>query len=290
MPPSQSLYQRVTATIIAELESGAVPWVRPWKAVSAHGGHLPHNAITGRPYHGINVPILWVQAGTKGYPTHGWLTFQQAKEAGARVRKGEHGTIVVFTKKLRIKDEESDEEKQIPMLRTFTVFNRDQVDNLPEPPPDTHGTYFERLHRAEMFILGTGADIRYGGNEACFLPELDFVQVPPLERFKQREPFYSTTLHELTHWSGHPSRLDRNLAGRFGSQAYAAEELIAELGAAFLCAHLGITGDLRHAGYIQNWLRLLRSDDRAVFTAAAKAQQAADFLCSLSGGGDDAVE
>ena len=143
---AQELYRSVTNTTVAELEQGAAPWLMPWKTIPANGGYLPHNAIAGRAYHGINIPILWHQASGKGYPTHAWITFKQAQERGASVRKGEKATQVVFTKKLRVKDEESDEEKQISMLRRFYVFNRAQVEGLPDPPQQKPTTERERLH------------------------------------------------------------------------------------------------------------------------------------------------
>ena len=276
------LYQEVTDRIVSELERGAVPWTKPWKTRPTNGGFLPHNAVTGRAYHGANVPILWMQADMLGYPTHSWLTYKQATEAGGQVRKGEKATGVVFTKKLRIKDVLTEEEKQISMLRGYFVFNRHQVDGLPDQPDAPEVPLEARHSGAEAFIAATHATIRYGGNEACFVPSLDYIEMPPFSAFKTAEGFYCTELHETVHWSGHESRLDRNLNNRFGTRAYAAEELVAELGAAFLCAHLGIEGELRHTGYIAKWIELLKHDERAIFTAAAKAQQAADFLRGFS--------
>jgi antirestriction protein ArdC len=282
MSSTSQLYQTVTAAIVAELEAGAAPWLKPWKTSPAYGGYLPHNAVTGRPYHGINIPILWLKADQRGFATHAWLTFNQAKAKGATVRRGEKATEVVFTKKLRITDPATDEERQVSMLRCFKVFNRAQMDGLPEPSPVRSVTEAERLHQAETFITAIGADIRHGGNEAAFYPEPDYIVMPPFSAFKTREGYYATELHELGHYSGHISRLARDLSGRFGTRAYAAEELVAEMTSAFLCAHLGITGELRHAGYLFTWIELLRADDRAIFTAAAKAQQAADYLRAFS--------
>ncbi len=275
------LYQEVTDRIVAELETGAAPWLKPWKTSIANGTSLmPSNAATGRSYHGINIPILWHAAGERGYPTHQWLTFNQAKERGGSVRKGEKATQVVFTKKLRIKDKETEEEKQISMLRGYYVFNAVQVEGLPvreitlSPPSDQE----HRQSRVDAFIAATRADIRHGGNEAAYMPALDYIVMPPFGAFRTTEGYFATSLHELGHWSGHESRLDRNLEGRFGTRSYAAEELVAELTSAFLCAHLGVTCELRHAGYLSKWVELLKADNRAIFTAAAKAQQAADFL------------
>lgn len=279
------LYQEVTDRIVAQLETGDVPmWLKPWKTSVANGMTLlPSNFATGRSYHGINVPILWGAADDRGYPTPQWLTFKQAKEKGASVRKGERATQVVFTKKLRITDRETEEEKQISMLRAYFVFNVAQVEGLPErenlAPPMTPD---ERDTKLALFFAATHADIRHGGNQACYVPSLDYIQMPPYGAFKSIEGYHATKLHELGHWTAHATRLDRNLTGRFGTRAYAAEELVAELTAAFLCAHLGVTGELRHAGYIKNWIELLKHDERAIFTAAAKASSAADYLRAFS--------
>jgi antirestriction protein ArdC len=286
------IYESVTRSIIEEMERGAVPWVRPWKTNRHNAGSvIPANAITGRSYSGINVPILWASADSNGYPTHAWMTFKQAETRGAHVRKGERGTHVVFTKLVDVKGDDDEIERR-SMLREYTVFNVAQIEDFamtetPLPPES------ERLAAAEAFVAATKADIRYGGDKACFVPSLDFVAIPVASSFTSIASFYATALHELGHWSGHKSRLDRDLSGRFGSSAYAAEELVAEFAAAFLCAHLGITGELRHAGYIANWLDLLRRDNRAIFTAASKASQAADYLRSFSGhaanSADDAI-
>ena len=275
------IYENVTRAIIEEMERGAVPWVRPWKTDRHNvGSVMPGNAITGRSYSGINIPILWASAGSNGFPSHAWLTFKQAQDHGAQVRKGERGTHVVFTKPIVFKGEDDEIEKR-SMLREYTVFNVTQVEGLmfeqrPLPPAP------ERIAAADAFIAATDATLRHGGDRACFIPALDLINLPPASSFKSTESYYSTALHELGHWSGHKPRLDRNLSGRFGTRAYAAEELVAEFTAAFLCAHLGITGELRHAGYLADWLDLLRHDDRAIFTAASKASQAADYLRSFS--------
>lgn len=274
-----AVYEAVTRSIITELEQGTAPWVKPWKD-GKRIGILPTNAITGRCYNGINIPILWHAADTRRYPTNAWLTFKQALAKDACVRKGEKGTQIVFTKRMSVKNGEADEERQISMLRAFAVFNVAQVDGLeatdavPASPP-AEGA-------ADAFAQATGADIRHGGDKAFFVPSMDFIVLPDRESFESVQHYRSTKLHELVHWSGHRSRLDRDLNNRFGTSAYAAEELVAELGAAFLCAHLGVEGQLRHAGYIDSWLALLKKDERAIFTAASKASAAADYLRSFS--------
>lgn len=267
------LYSEVTARILAELETGAAPWVKPW---TASGPVMPQNAITGRLYNGINVLILWMTAQSRLYPENRWLTFKQAIEAGGAVRKGEKGTQVVLVKRISVGEDE--EERLIGMLKTFTVFNVAQIEGLDAPAaaptvPETS---------VSAFVAATGAEVRHGHDMAFYSPGHDAVCLPNPDAFRGQGHYEATVLHELTHWTGHKDRLNRDLSGRFGTKSYAAEELVAELGAAFLCAHLGIDGELRHAGYIDTWLTLLREDNRAVFTAAAKASQAADYLRSFS--------
>jgi antirestriction protein ArdC len=272
------LYERVTNTIIAELETGTAPWVRPWKGSA--GGFLPQNFATGRHYNGINICILWHEAEQKGYGVPQWMTFQQAIQKGACVRKGEKGTTVVFVKKLRVGEDEN--QRTVGMLKTFTVFNVAQIDGLPEPEATPDRPEPERDAAADAFIEATQADIRRGGDMAAFIPSKDYITIPFEKDFRGMEHFYATALHELSHWTGAKHRLNRDLTGRFKTASYAAEELVAELSAAFLCAHLGIQGELRHAAYIESWLTLLREDSKAIFTAASKASQAADYLRAFS--------
>jgi antirestriction protein ArdC len=220
-------------------------------------------------------------------PTSRFVTFKQAQEAGGTVRKGEHGTRVYFVKQLRVKGEgESEEERLVPMMREYTVFNVAQCEGLPvaitvgKPQrvrnPDT------RDELADAFLAATSAEIREGSGEAYYAAGADFISMPAFAAFKGADHFYGVAFHELSHWTGHKSRLDRDLSGRFGNAQYAAEELIAELGAAFLAAEFGFDGDVRHAGYIATWITLLRSDKRAFFTAASRAQGAADYLRGLA--------
>ena len=278
----RDLYSEVSARIVAELEAGAAPWVKPWSATA--GLNVPQNAVTNRPYSGCNVILLWL-ARNRGWPTPRFLTFKQAIEAGGNVRKGEHGTKVYFVKQLQIKDGEEDA-RLVPMMREYTVFNVAQCENLPDGVkagkpmrvrnPDT------RDASADEFLRSTRADIRDGHGEAYYVPSHDFISVPAFEAFKGADHFYCTAFHELTHWTGHQSRLDRDLKNRFGSHEYAAEELIAELGAAFLCAEFGFDGDVRNAGYIATWIELLKADKRAFFTACNRASKAAEYLRGLA--------
>ena len=276
-----ALYESVTQSIIKDLEAGVAPWTKPWKS-GARGGLLPFNAVSNRSYNGINIPILWAAAHARGYPTHGWLTYKQAQAAGAQVRAGEKSTTVVFTKKLTLKDDE-DVEKQIGMLRTFNVFNEWQMEGLPQAALQEQQPLPQLQDNAQRFINATGAYIRHGGDRAYYQAAGDLISLPPEASFESRAYYIATALHESVHWTGAKHRLDRDLTGRFRTQSYAAEELVAELGAAFLCAHLNVEGKLRHAEYIGHWVKLLKSDDRAVFTAASKASQAADYLRAFSG-------
>jgi antirestriction protein ArdC len=281
----RDLYGEVSTRIITELERGAAPWVKPWAATP--GQNVPQNAVTNRPYSGCNVILLWL-ARNRGWSTPRFLTFKQAMEAGGHVSKGEHGTKVYFVKQLQVKKGEGDDAdtRLIPMLREYTVFNVEQCENLPESVtrgrpmrvrnPDTRDAL------ADQFLRSTRADIREGHGEAYYAPSKDFISMPAFEAFKGADHFYCTAFHELAHWTGHKSRLDRDLKNRFGSRDYAAEELVAELGAAFMCAEFGFDGDVRHAGYIATWIELLKADKRAFFTACGKASKAVDYLRGLA--------
>jgi antirestriction protein ArdC len=281
----RDLYSEVTARIIAELEAGAVPWIKPWSATP--GANVPCNAVSNRPYSGSNVILLWM-ARAAGYRTPRFLTFKQAIELGGHVRKGERGTKVYFVKQLEVKEGADDNSpvRLIPMMREYSVFNVDQCEGLPDSiatgkpmrvrNPDT------RDDLADQFLRSTGADIREGHGEAYYVPSRDFISMPAFEAFKGADHFYSVAFHEVTHWTAHGSRLDRDLKNRFGSKNYAAEELVAELCAAFLCAEFGFNNDLRHAGYIGHWIELLKGDKRAFFTACSQASKAADYLRGLA--------
>jgi len=280
----RDLYAEVSARIIAELERGAAPWVKPWSATA--GSNTPCNAVSGRPYSGSNIVLLWL-ARDRGWPTPRFLTFKQAIEAGGNVRRGEHGARVIFVKQLQIRDDDGeDETRLIPMLREYTVFNVAQCENLPESikagQPMRIRNPDARDGLADEFLRSTDADIREGSGEAYYLSGHDFISMPAFAAFKGADHFYNTGFHELIHWTGHRMRLDRDLRNRFGSRAYAGEELVAELGAAFLSAEFGFDGDVRHAGYIAIWIDLLKSDKRAFFTACARAQAAADYLHGLA--------
>lgn len=284
--PRVSLYDEVTAQIIAQLEEGFFPWVRPWSGGNAVTG-LPRNAISGRHYSGINILILWGAVIDGGYPSQDWLTFRQALAAGGCVRKGEKGRTVFYADRFTPDDDgqgQGDKPRSIPFLKRFTVFNAAQCDGLPERLTAEPAPLPEReLHeQAEGLIAATGADFRTGGTKAFYNPSGDFVQVPPQPAFTHQIDYYRTALHELGHWTGHRSRLDRDQSGGFGCAKYAREELCAELASAFLCAALGIVPTVRHADYLGSWLAVLRQDNRAIFKAASAASKAADYLLAFA--------
>lgn len=280
----RDLYAEVTASVLKELEAGSAPWIKPW--ASTPGQNIPCNAITNRPYSGVNILLLW-HAHDKGYPTPRFLTYKQAQEVGGNVRKGERGYPVTFVKRLQVPDkDDADETRSVSMMRLYTVFNVAQCDNLPErlltAPVVKPINQSSRDVAVDEFIATTHADIREGAGEAYYRPGSDFISMPAFAAFKDASHFYATTFHELGHWTGHKSRLDRDLRSRFKDKSYAAEELVAELTSAFLCAEWNLNGDLRHAGYIASWIKLLQDDKRAFFTAASKAQAAADYLRGLA--------
>jgi antirestriction protein ArdC len=281
----RDVYSEVSARIVSELERGAAPWIKPWSATP--GQNVPQNAVTNRPYSGCNVILLWL-ARDRGWKTPRFLTFKQAVEAGGHVRKGEHGTKVYFVKQLQVKDGEGEEAESrlIPMMREYTVFNVEQCDGLPDSiragKPMRVRNPDARDELADDFLRSTHADIREGHGEAYYVPSHDFISMPAFAAFKGADHFYNVAFHELTHWTGHKARLDRDLKNRYGARGYALEELVAELGAAFLCAEFAFDGDVRNAGYIKTWLELLKADKRAFFTAASKASKAADYLRGLA--------
>ncbi len=288
---SNDIYQRVTDQIVSELEKGTRPWLKPWNAEHAAGRITRPLRANGIPYRGINVLMLWAAATECGYAAPLWLTYKQAQELGGQVRKGEKGSLVVYANTItRTEQDEStgeDMEREIPFMKGYTVFNAEQVDGLPahfhamqQPALDP----VARIEKAEAFFASVGADIRESGNRAFYSVTEDRVQMPPFVAFREPEAYYATLAHELCHWTRHPKRLDRDFGRkRFGDEGYAMEELVAELGAAFVCADLELTPQPReeHAAYIASWLKALKEDKRAIFAAAAHAQRAADYLVSV---------
>ncbi|TWB03668.1 ArdC family protein [Bradyrhizobium stylosanthis] len=293
--PKRNLYEEITTQIIADLEAGIFPWARPWGGGGdSHAFSLPRNAATGKAYSGINILILWGRLCENGFTSQRWLTFNQASHLGASVRKGEHGVTVCYADRFIPKrgqdgtlqsshGEAEVGEAAIPFLRRYTVFNVDQCEHLPDELRAEPQAAPERqiVPQAEALAAATLADIRIGGNEAFYAPSMDCVHIPPQPAFFEQINFYRTLFHELGHWTGHPSRLERDLSGPFGSKPYAKEELVAELTAAFICAALTIKPTVRHADYLGSWLSVLREDNRAIFQAASKASKAADFLLAF---------
>lgn len=289
--PKQDIYARITAKIVAALEDGARPWVRPWNAEHAAGRITRPLRRNGQPYTGINVLSLWASASVQGFAAPIWMTYRQAVELDAHVRKGEKGSPVVYANSItRNKtDTESGVEvtRDIHFLKGYTVFNVEQIDGLPEQytaPASPRLNVSGRIAPAERFFGATGATLAHGGNRAFYRPSTDSIVLPLFETFRDAESYYATLAHETTHWTGHASRLARDVGlTPFGSDSYAVEELVAELGAAFLCADLDLTLEPRedHAAYIANWLDVLTGDNRAIFAAASHAQRAANFINRL---------
>lgn len=286
----QDIYQKVTDKIIADLEQGQLTWLKPWSAGNLDGRIVKPLRHNGMAYSGINILMLWGAALEVGFSSPYWMTFKQAKELGAHVKKGEKGNLVVYANtitKTIDADDGSEEERKIPFMKAYTVFNVEQIEGLPDhyytkPEPVMDGA--ERIDHADEFFGASRADIRHGGNRAFYSGGSDHVQMPPFECFHTPESYYATLAHELTHWTKHPKRLDREFGRKkWGDEGYAREELVAELGAAFLCADLGLTPEAGtdHAAYIQSWLKVLKDDKRAIFSAAAHAQKAADYLHSF---------
>jgi len=298
--PKADVYTRVTDKIVAALEAGVRPWMQPWSVEHAAGKISRPLRANGKPYQGVNVLLLWGEAMDKGYVAPFWMTFKQALELGGRVRKGEHGSLVVYADTFRKTetDEETGEdvERAIPFMKGYTVFNVEQIEDLPEryyAKPVDPLPASERLEHADRFFCNTRAEIRHGGNRAYYAISDDHIQMPPFEAFRDAESYAATLAHEATHWTRHPSRLNRDLGRKHcGDEGYAREELVAELGSAFLCADLGLVPEILedHAAYINSWANVLKDDKRFIFTAASHAQRAADYLHGLQNAGLEVPE
>lgn len=276
------IYQQVTDSIISAIEKGVGDCKMPWHR---GGGEIPINIISGNSYQGVNILALWVAGQARGFGSSTWGTYRQWAEAGCQVRKGEKSSSIMFYKQLTEKAEEAEgEEKTRRIMRSYAVFNGDQVEGYSDPEiadvPE-----LERLAHVELAIKKTGANIIEGGSRACYRPSTDTVHMPDERKFfgedvKRAEAYYSVLWHEIGHWSGSKDRCDRDLSGRFGDAKYAMEELIAELTSAYCCAQLSISPTPRedHAQYIANWLEVLKKDKKAIFYASARAQEAVNFL------------
>jgi antirestriction protein ArdC len=282
----RDLHAEITNQLIAAIEANPGKPALPW--LTGGPTAMPHNALSNKAYNGINIVSLWVAAASRGFSTQAWGTYRQWQEKGAQVRKGEKSSLVVFYKEYDTDPdpEDASDSGKRRMARASYVFNGDQVDGYQPPEPPTSLGPIERKARADQFIEATKASISHGGERASYDPSTDRITMPEEGRFTgtatmdRSEGYYATLVHELVHWSGAKHRLDRDMSGRFGNEAYAAEEPVAEIGAAFLCAELQITQDMRpdHAAYLANWLRILKNDNRAIFAAAARASEATTFL------------
>ena len=275
------LASHLTDRLVARIEAGAGTWSMPWHT---NPGLLDvRNAATSLPYRGANTITLAVAALDRGYPAGWWATYRQWSDLGAQVRRGETAARIVKWVPGRASEDDHDSDDRRLVPKVYAVFNAAQVDGW-TPPVASTTTVLERDERADAWIATTRADIAYGHDHACYRPALDRIELPAAPQFTDRAAFYGTACHELVHWSGHQSRLARDLTGRFGDDAYAAEELVAELGAAIACAHLAIAPTPRddHAAYLAHWLRILGADPKALFAVAAKAQTAVDHLDGYS--------
>jgi antirestriction protein ArdC len=277
---TDELFQEITDRLLAQMEAGVRPWCKPWSAAKAgFEPTLPHN-IAGRSYRGANVFWLMMVADAKGYESPVWLTFNQAVDAGGSVRKGEKGTAVYFWNFQKRENKETGKVEQVVWAKAYTVFNIAQCDGVKMPEAQAPRAHAEVIQSAEDMIAATDATIRHGGDVACYVPSLDIVRLPAREAFAAIDGYYATAFHELGHWTGAKHRLDRQFGKRFGDDAYAFEELVAELTAAFVTGALGLANPARedHAAYLANWIKVLKDDKRAFITAAGKAQAAADFI------------
>lgn len=287
-----NVYDRVTNKIIADLEQGVRSWQKPWSGENAGSRIIRPRRHNGEPYNGVNVLLLWGATLEKGYLNPTWMTFAQAEQYKAHVRKGEKSTFIVYsnkTTKTDIDDQTGEPtEREVSFLKGYNVFNVEQIEGLPErfhQPAETQTptTLGQRLDDVDHFIRNTGALIRHGGNRAFYAEGNDYVQMPLIDAFKDSESYYATLAHEVTHWTKHKTRLDRDFGRKdWGDEGYAKEELVAEIGSAFLCADLGITPEIRddHAAYIDHWLKALKDDRKLIFSAAAHATRSVEFLKS----------
>ena len=288
----KDLYQDFTDQVIKQMEDNNMNWSKPFTTTILNGHH---NVISKKPYQGMNCFSIGLSVHKNGFKSNEWATFNQWKNLGAKIKKGSKGTEILYWNIKEYEDKTNKDEKvKIPFLKYFVVFNADQVDgyetkekglkdfNLKEI--DNWKTHF----KTDTFVENTKADINTA-NKAFYSPNGDFIGMPPKEDFKgdkentKEQYYYSTLLHELTHWSGHSSRCNRDLKNRFGSKAYAMEELVAEIGSAFLCSHLGVTKapTPNHGRYLNNWLEVLKQDKKAIFKAFSLSKVSSEYLLEL---------
>lgn len=293
----QDPHTRITERILAELNQGVRPWLKPWSSDALAGRVTRPLRATGEPYRGINVILLWMGAVASGYASPTWMTYRQAQSLGAQVRKGQRGAPVVYygSSTTTKQDEQTreDREEGFRFLKSYTVFNIEQIDGLPErfaPQPIAPPALpFPRIDTAEAFFASIPAEVRHGGNQAYYSVSDDRIQLPPFEAFHDPEGYYATRGHETIHWTRHETRLDRSFGRKtWGDEGYAREELVAELGAAFIAADLGIAIEPRpdHAAYIGSWIKVLENDKRAIVQAAAHAERAVAYLHQIANPAD----
>jgi antirestriction protein ArdC len=274
---ANELFDKVTADLISAIENGASDWRMPWHCLAAG----PPRSADGRPYRGWNALVLAMLAADRRWTSGTWATYKTWTRHGCQVRRGEHGTHIVLWKQTERPDMDDDDKTRRSLLaRSFVVFAAEQVDGADRFMTTDDRTPAERIEQADRYFAAIGADIVHGGDQASYSPALDRIRLPYLEQFERQANYYSTSAHEHTHWTGHTSRLSRDLTGRFGDRSYGAEELVAELGAAFWCAQFGLEQATRkdHAAYLADWLAILSADPRALLTACSHAQRAIDHL------------
>lgn len=278
-----NIYEEVTNKIVAALEQGITPWKRPWKTSS----EAMRNVVSDKAYRGINVMLLNIASAVGSYSDPRWLTYKQAAGMGGNVKKGEKGTHIVYWNFIKKEDanDPTAKPKLIPFLRYYTVFNVQQCENLNIPglAPDVPDFTIGGVNELAEKILAL-ATVRHGGDRACFSINSDIVVLPHRSLFETPDQYYAVAMHEMGHWTGHSSRLNRDFSGRFGSQAYAFEELVAEMSSAFTDSCIGVDFDnMQHPEYIASWITALKNDTKAIFTAASKAQAATDYLLEKAG-------
>lgn len=280
----KTAYHHITEGILADLRQGVASWVKPWAA----GPVKPHrNAVSGHQYSGINALLTMMAAAANGFTESRWLTKRQINELGGDFR-GQSPTWITFVKPFKGKDEEEQDGKRKSRggmyLKAYMIWNAQQVSGIELPAEEPVPAFTERVEEIEAFIASVGATIRHGGNRAAYHPTGDVITMPHPGTFEDAGSYYATMFHELVHFTGAEQRLARDFSGRFGSEAYAFEELVAELGAAFLCAEFGVPGRLQHSEYIGHWIKVLEGDEKAIVTAASQAQAAANYLRELAAG------
>lgn len=290
------LYQSVTDRIVALIEGGTKPWEMPWVKNQGKGlCLLPANLITARRYSGINTLLLWIEAIEKGYPTHGWLTYRQANEKGAKVRKGEKATTVVYVNRREVEEDDGKggkQKKMVGFLKAYHVFNLAQIDGLPAEYVGTDDALpeDERMDRVREIIKGSCVPVFWGADKAFYNRKTDQVALPSYGSFTSDDACAATLFHEMGHATGHAKRLNRTFGKRFGDNEYAAEEVVAELTSAFLCAALGFQHEHDSAAYIGHWVEVMKADNRAIFYAASHASHAADWLLECEQADTQAAE